>query len=230
MLDQLKKDVCEANLALVTHGLVIMTWGNVSGIDRAKGLVVIKPSGVSYAEMKPEHMVVVDLVGTVVEGTLKPSSDTPTHLGLYKAFGHIGGITHTHSAHATMFAQACREIPCYGTTHADHFHGSVPVTRSLTRQEIECSYEAATGVAIVERLKSIRAGEMNAVLVAHHGPFTWGTSAMDAVVNAVVLEEVARMALGTVQLNHTVQAVPTVLLNKHYQRKHGKNAYYGQGH
>jgi len=228
MLDQLKKDVCEANLALVTHGLVIMTWGNVSGIDRAKGLVVIKPSGVSYAEMKPEHMVVVDLVGTVVDGTLKPSSDTPTHLGLYKAFGHIGGITHTHSAHATMFAQACREIPCYGTTHADHFHGSVPVTRSLSRQEIEGNYEAATGVAIVERLKSIREGEMNAVLVAHHGPFTWGTSAMDAVVNAVVLEEVARMALGTVQLNHTVQAVPTVLLNKHYERKHGKGAYYGQ--
>ena len=228
MLEQLKKDVCEANLALMKHGLVVLTWGNVSGIDRARGIIVIKASGVSYDIMTPDQMVVVDLDGKATNGHLKPSSDTPTHLALYKAFPDIGGISHTHSRYATMFAQACREIPCLGTTHADNFYGPVPVTRSLVRQEVEHVYEANTGSAIIERMKALKPLEVPGVLVANHGPFTWGKDAKASVINAVVLEEVARMALGTLQINPQTQPLPPYLINKHYQRKHGKHAYYGQ--
>ena len=228
MLEDLKNKVCEANLSLVRHGLVVMTWGNVSGIDREKGLVVIKPSGVSYDTMVPAQMVVVDLDGTVVEGDMKPSSDTPTHLALYAAFAAIGGITHTHSAHATMYAQARCEIPCFGTTHADHFYGPVPLTRSLTEAEVQDGYEANTGAVIIERFNGIDPLEMPAVLVANHAPFTWGKDAMDSVKNSVALEEVARMALGTCQINPQAEPVAQYLLDKHYLRKHGPGAYYGQ--
>lgn len=228
MLDQLKTDVYRANLDLVRHGLVTMTWGNVSGIDRQRGLVVIKPSGVSYGRMQPEQMAVVDLQGKVVEGDLQPSSDTPSHLLLYEHFGDIGGITHTHSPRATTFAQARIELPCFGTTHADHFFGPVPVTRPLTREEVETAYEANTGRVIVERFASLDPIQMPAVLVAGHAPFTWGKDAAESVRNAVALEAVAGMAVGTLALNPDAPALESYVLGKHYQRKHGPNAYYGQ--
>jgi L-ribulose-5-phosphate 4-epimerase len=231
LLDQLRKDVCEANRDLERHKLVLMTWGNVSGIDRAQGLIVIKPSGVAYASLTPENMVVLDLEGKVVEGTLKASSDAPTHVVLYASFPEIGGITHTHSTHATMFAQACRPIPCFGTTHADHFYGEVPVTRSLRKPEVEGAYERSTGLVIAERFNRLEHLQMPAVLVAHHGPFTWGATAAASVANSIALEEVARMAMGTMQLAPQQAPIPALLLDRHFLRKHGPRAYYGQqGH
>ena len=229
MLEELKKQVCEANLDLVRRGLVILTWGNASAIDREKGLVVIKPSGVSYATMKPADMVVVDLDGQVVEGGLRPSSDLPTHLKVYRAFPSVGGVVHTHSTYATAWAQACRPIPNIGTTHADHFHAAVPVTGEIPDERIASDYEAATGDVIVE---TFRAGDIDpeanaAVLVAHHGSFTWGKDAAQAVENAVVLEEVAKMASISFALNPSLAMNPA-LVEKHYSRKHGPKAYYGQ--
>lgn len=229
MLESLKEAVWHANLELVRAGLVTLTWGNVSGLDRAAGLFGIKPSGVPYDELKPEHIVLVDLEGQVAEGRLKPSSDTPTHRLLYRAFAGIGGITHTHSTQATAFAQAARAIPCLGTTHADHFHGAVPVTRELTAAEIAGDYEAETGRVIIERLAGTRPEEMPAVLVARHGPFTWGRDALASVHNAIALETVARMAALTWALNPATGPAPAELIEKHYQRKHGPHARYGQG-
>jgi len=228
MLEQLKADVCRANLDLVGHGLVTLTWGNVSGLSPDGRLVVIKPSGIDYGEMTPEHMVVVDLEGNLVEGELRPSCDTPSHLLLYKYFEGVGGITHTHSTQATMFAQARVEIPCLGTTHADHFFGPVPVTRPLTREEVETAYEANTGVVIVERFAELKPLEMPAVLVAGHAPFAWGRDAAESVVNAVALEAVARRAIGTMMIRGDAPSLESYVLNKHYQRKHGADAYYGQ--
>jgi L-ribulose-5-phosphate 4-epimerase len=229
MLEKLKADVCQANLDLVSEGLVIQTWGNVSGIDRERSLVVIKPSGVSYDGMKPEHMVVVSLkTGEVVEGDLKPSSDTPTHLVLYRAFKGIGGIVHTHSLYATAWAQARRRIPSYGTTQADYWYGDVPCTRLLTPQEIKTDYEANTGHVIVERFWKLDPTQHPAVLVASHGPFTWGGDAHDAVHNAVVLEFIARLASETLRINSRTKPMQPMLLNKHFLRKHGPGAYYGQ--
>jgi L-ribulose-5-phosphate 4-epimerase len=228
MLEQLKAEVCQANLDLVAYGLVTLTWGNVSGIDRVRGLVAIKPSGVPYAEMTPEHIVLVDLDGRVAEGRLRPSSDTPTHVRLYRHFGGIGGITHTHSLHATMFAQAREEIPCFGTTHADHFHGPVPVTRALTAEEVEADYEGNTGGVIVERFAAIDADAMPAVLVAGHAPFAWGRDAAESVRNAVALEAVAQLAMGTRQIRADAPRLESYVLDKHHQRKHGPHAYYGQ--
>lgn len=229
MLDQLKRDVCRTNLDLVQEGLVIQTWGNVSGIDRNRGLVVIKPSGVPYDRMKPADMVVVSLkTGKVVEGSLKPSSDTPTHLVLYRAFPEIGGVVHTHSLYATAWAQARKQIPAYGTTQADYWYGEVPCTRALTPREIKNDYETNTGRVIVESFKKLNSLEHPAVLVAGHGPFTWGRDADDAVHNAVVLEFVARLASETLRINLKVKPMESVLLQKHFLRKHGKNAYYGQ--
>jgi L-ribulose-5-phosphate 4-epimerase len=229
MLDTLKQDVLDANLALVKHGLVVMTWGNVSAIDRRQGLIAIKPSGVAYDALCAADIVVVDLAGKVVDGRLRPSSDLPTHLGLYVAWSSIGAVVHTHSTHATAFAQACRPVPCLGTTHADHFHGAVPVTRVLTEREVAGDYEINTGEVIVERFTGQNPDHMPAVLVANHGPFTWGRTAMDAVHNAVALEEVARMALATLQINPGCEPVPGYVLEKHFGRKHGPKAYYGQG-
>lgn len=229
MLDDLKEAVCEANLALVRSGLVIQTWGNASGIDRARGLVVIKPSGVPYDGMKPEHMVTVALeTGEVVDGTLRPSSDTPTHLVLYQAFKEIGGVVHTHSLYATAWAQACRGIPSYGTTQADYWHGDVPCTRLLTPKEIKKDYEANTGRVIVETFSKLNPLEHPAVLVASHGPFTWGRDVNDAVHNAEVLEFVARLASETLSVNPKARPMQSTLLDKHYLRKHGPNSYYGQ--
>ena len=228
MLKELRQEVWKANLELVRSGLVVLTWGNVSGIDRARGLVVMKPSGVSYGEMKPSDLVILDLEGKVVEGKLNPSSDTPTHLVLYRNFDEVGGITHTHSVHATAFAQACRELPCLGTTHADHFFGTVPVTRVVTKKETEQDYVGNTGKVIVERFRGKDPMAMPAVLVAHHGPFTWGKGAMDSVKNNIALEAVAEMALATLSLRPTVSSMPKHLLDKHYRRKHGPGAYYGQ--
>ena len=228
MHEKLKQSVCKANLDLVKHGLVVFTWGNVSGIDRAAGVIGIKPSGVSYDDLIPEQIVLLDLEGNVIEGELRPSSDTPTHLELYRSFEGLGGICHTHSAHATMWAQAQRDIPCFGTTHADHFYGSVPVTKTMTDAEIEQDYEANTGKVIVRRFAKIDPLQMPAVLVANHGPFTWGDTAAAAVKNAVVLEEVARMASGALQINASQGPISQTLLDKHYLRKHGDNAYYGQ--
>ena len=228
MLKHLKQQVYEANMALPKHGLVTFTWGNVSGIDREKGLFVIKPSGVEYEELKPEDMVVVDLEGTVAEGRYKPSSDTATHLELYKAFPEIGGIVHTHSSYATSWAQAGRGIPCYGTTHADYMYGEIPCARSLSAEEIDTEYEKNTGLLIIETFKEKNVMSVTAVLCANHGPFTWGRDAKEAVHNAVVLEEVAKMAYRTELINKQVQPAPQVLQDKHYNRKHGANAYYGQ--
>jgi L-ribulose-5-phosphate 4-epimerase len=229
MLEELKSEVCRANLELVRHGLVIQTWGNASGIDRKRGLVVIKPSGVDYDGMKPAHMVVVSLdTGRVVEGDLKPSSDTPTHLVLYRAFPGIGGVVHTHSLHATAWAQARKGIPSYGTTQADYWHGDVPCTRLLTRAEIQSDYEANTGQVIVERFRKLDPLHHPAVLVASHGPFTWGEDVKAAVHNAVVLEFVAQLAAETLRLNPRIRPMQPVLLDKHYLRKHGAGAYYGQ--
>ena len=227
MLEELKKSVCQANKSLVDHGLVILTWGNVSAIDRQSGLVVIKPSGVGYQEMKPEDMVVVDLDGNVVEGNLRPSSDTPTHLEIYKAFEGVGAVVHTHSTYATAWAQACREIPNIGTTHADHFHTAVPCTAEMSKEQIERSYEAETGVSFVEAFEGIEPMHTPAVIVAHHGPFTWGKSAAEAVQNSVVLEQVAKMASISFALNPNLK-MNEDLVEKHYSRKHGANAYYGQ--
>ena len=229
MLEDLKKQVCHANLELVAEGLVIHTWGNVSGIDRAGGRMVIKPSGVPYAVMKPAHMVVVSLeTGKVLEGAANPSSDTPTHLVLYRAFKQIGGIVHTHSLYATVWAQARREIPALGTTHADYFNGPIPCTRLLKSAEIKTDYEANTGHVIVERFGKLNPLERPGVLVASHAPFAWGATVKDAVHNAVVLEQVARMASETLRVNPAIRPMQAVLLEKHYSRKHGPGAYYGQ--
>jgi L-ribulose-5-phosphate 4-epimerase len=228
MLEELKKRVFEQNLALVKHNLVVLTWGNVSAIDRKNGLVVIKPSGVSYAEMKAEDMVVVDPDGKVVEGKYRPSSDTPTHIELYKSFPEIGGVVHTHSTYATAWAQAGRNIPAYGTTHADAFYGDVPCTRALTKEEIESAYELNTGKVIAETFRNKNYEAIPAVLVKNHGPFTWGQTPEKAVENAVTLEAVSQMATLTEKLNPKVDRVDGHLLDKHYYRKHGANAYYGQ--
>ncbi len=230
MLETLKKQVCKANIELKTRGLITYTWGNVSGIDRRQGLVVIKPSGVDYDELTPEKMVVLDLDGNKIEGDLSPSSDTATHLELYKKYPEIGGITHTHSNNATSWAQSGRNIPFFGTTHADYFHGDIPCTRMMTAEEINGEYEKNTGLVIIETLekKGIDPVEMPAILCFAHGPFTWGKDADEAVHNAVVLEEVAEMALKTVILSPNAAPAPQVLADKHYFRKHGKNAYYGQ--
>lgn len=230
MLEELKKQVCEANKMLPAYGLVTFTWGNVSGIDAAKGLFVIKPSGVEYDKLTPEDMVVMDLEGRQVEGSYKPSSDTPTHLELYKAFPKIGGIVHTHSSYATSWAQAGRNIPCYGTTHADYIYGDVPCLRCLTKEEIEEAYEANTGHLIVNEFLRMKKDPMEvpAVLCEKHGPFAWGKDAMDAVHNAVVLEEVAKMAYRAETINPHALPAPRELQDKHYFRKHGANAYYGQ--
>lgn len=227
MLNDLKKEVLEANLSLVRHGLVIFTWGNVSGIDRGKGLVVIKPSGVSYEDMSSADMVVVDMDGNIVEGNLKPSSDTPTHLVLYKNFRNIGGVVHTHSEWATSWAQAGRSIPAYGTTHADYFYGEIPCARKLTKEEIEKEYEKNTGLVIIERFNDLDPDAIPGVLVNGHAPFSWGKDPDEAVHNAVVMEEVAKMAFRNEVLGNK-SPVDKFLLDKHYLRKHGKNAYYGQ--
>ncbi len=224
----LREAVLEANLALPRHGLVTFTWGNVSGIDRDRGLVAIKPSGVAYDKMRADDIVVLDLAGERVEGTLRPSSDTPTHLALYRRYAEIGGIVHTHSTHASAWAQAQRGIPAFGTTHADYFHGEIPCTRPLTAQEVEDAYELNTGHVIIETLALRRPLAMPGILVSEHAPFAWGKSPDDAVHNAVVLEEVARMALLTLSLNPQQEPIPDYLLDKHYQRKHGSKAYYGQ--
>jgi L-ribulose-5-phosphate 4-epimerase len=228
MLDELKNEVCQANLDLVAHGLVTLTWGNVSGISDDRRHVVIKPSGVPYDEMRPEHMVVVDLAGNVVEGKLRPSSDTPTHVLLYQHFASIGGITHTHSRYATMFAQARVEIPCFGTTHADHFNGPVPVTRPLNKKEVDEGYEAHTGNVIVERFRGLDAAAMPGVLVAGHAPFAWGESVAASVKNAAALEAVAEMAIGTRLIRPDAPLLEGFVLDKHFERKHGPGAYYGQ--
>ena len=227
MLEELKEKVCRANLDLVRHGLVIFTWGNVSAIDRQSGLVVIKPSGVSYDNMKPSDMVVVDLDGKVVEGDLNPSSDTPTHLVLYKAFPEIGGVVHTHSTYATAWAQAGIDLPNIGTTHADYFHDAVPCTADMSRPQVEGEYELETGNVIVERFKGLNPVHTPGVLVKNHGPFTWGKDAFEAVHNAVVLEQVAKMAFISFIVNPSLTMNP-LLVEKHFSRKHGPNAYYGQ--
>lgn len=228
MLENLKQSVLEANLELPKHGLVVFTWGNASAVDREKNLVVIKASGIKYEEMTTEHMVVLDFDGNVVEGKYRPSSDAPTHLELYKAFAGIGGIVHTHSTWATVFAQAKMGVPGYGTTHADYFYGEIPCTRLMTEEEINSAYEAETGKVIIETFKGKDPTQVPGVLVASHGPFTWGKDAADAVHNSVVLEEVAKMAYATRMLNSDITTMQRTLLDKHFLRKHGKNAYYGQ--
>jgi L-ribulose-5-phosphate 4-epimerase len=229
MLEDLKRRVCEANLELVRQGLVIQTWGNASAVDRERGQLVIKPSGVAYDKMKPEHMVVLSLVtGKVLEGDLKPSSDTPTHLVLYRAFKNIAGVVHTHSLYATAWAQAKRPIPSYGTTQADTWYGDVPCTRLMRSEEIKSNYEANTGHVIVETFKDLDPLQYPAVLVASHGPFSWGKDVESAVHNAVVLEFVARLAGETLRLNPQIEPMQSTLLDKHFLRKHGPKAYYGQ--
>ncbi len=236
--EQLKQSVYQINMALQKSGLVVLTWGNASGIERTPGggAVAIKPSGVAYDQLTPNDIVLLDLAtGAILEGTHRPSSDTPTHLHLYRQFPNIGGVVHTHSHHATIFAQAQRELPCLGTTHADHFYGTVPCTRPLTAAEINTDYELNTGKVIVERFrmggesgKPIDPDAVPGVLVASHGPFVWGATAHKALENAIALESIARMQLGVYQLNPNIESVPQVLLDKHYKRKHGPGAYYGQ--
>lgn len=228
MLEKLKEEVWQANLNLQKYKLVIFTWGNVSGISREEGLVVIKPSGVPYEDMKPSHMVVLDLEGNKVEGKLNPSSDTPTHLVLYNEFSHIGGVCHTHSPWATSFAQAGRGIIPLGTTHGDYFYGEIPCTRKLIPEEIEKEYEKETGRLIVDTFRGLDPMEIPGVLVNSHGPFTWGSDAMGAVHNSLVMEEVAKMAYRTLMLNGDTGPMDMALLDKHFLRKHGKDAYYGQ--
>lgn len=230
MLEVLREAVCRANRELPERGLVLYTWGNVSGIDRSQGLVVIKPSGVRYDALAPEDMVVVDLDGHVVEGRLNPSSDTRTHLELYRAFPQIGGIVHTHSTYAAAWAQAGQDIPCYGTTHADYFYGSIPCARCLSKTEIDGDYEGNTGRVIVEifRKRNINPVHVPGVICAGHGPFTWGNNPAQAVYHSVVLEEVARMAILTRQVCPSAHVAPQAMLDKHFLRKHGPNAYYGQ--
>lgn len=230
MLDKLRKEVYEANMELPKRNLVTFTWGNVSGIDRETGIVLIKPSGVEYDELTPDKLVALDLDGNIVEGDLNPSSDTKTHIELYKMYPEIGGIVHTHSTNAVAWAQAQRDIPCYGTTHADYFYGPVPCTRGLTKEELDEDYEKNTGKVIIETFteRNLRVVAVPGVICANHGPFTWGKDAAAAVYHAVVLEEIAKMSLFTEQLNKNVQPAPDYLINKHYMRKHGPNAYYGQ--
>ncbi len=228
MLASLRKEVLEANLELNNKGLVLYTWGNVSGIDRKEGLVVIKPSGVAYEELTADNLVVVDLDGNVVAGELRPSSDLPTHLELYRRFPTIGGVAHSHSTYATAWAQTGFDLPCFGTTHADHFYGSIPCTRALTVTEVKTEYELNTGKVIVETFATRDPQMMPAVLVSQHGPFSWGENAHDAVKNSVVLEEVAKIASITTGINANINSIPQYLLDKHFLRKHGKDAYYGQ--
>lgn len=230
MLKSLREAVYEANMELPRRGLVTYTWGNVSAVDRAAGLMVIKPSGVEYEDLSPDKLVVVDLDGRRVEGTLNPSSDTKTHLELYRAFPEIGGIVHTHSAHAVAWAQAGRDIPCFGTTHADYFYGPVPCARALSPEEVEDDYEGSTGRVIVEtfRERGLNPVHVPGVICRSHGPFTWGRDAAQAVYHAAVLEEVAKMAIFTVQINPEALPAPQHVLDKHFMRKHGPNAYYGQ--
>jgi L-ribulose-5-phosphate 4-epimerase len=228
VLEALRAEVLEANLELVRRGLVIYTFGNASGVSREHGLLAIKPSGVPYDKMTPADMVITDLEGKVVEGTLRPSSDLPTHVALYRAFPSIGGVVHTHSRHATAWAQARVEIPCFGTTHADYFHGPIPVTRALAPEEIETEYEANTGVAIIQRLAGRDPLHSPAILVAGHAPFCWGKTVSDAAHLAVIVEEVAAMAWQTVTINPAARPISDALLNKHHFRKHGPGAYYGQ--
>lgn len=228
MLEALKQKVYEANMLLPKYNLVTFTWGNVSGVDREQGVFVIKPSGVPYEELKPEDMVVVDFDGKKVEGRYNPSSDTPTHAILYKHWEEIGGIVHTHSTYATSWAQSGRALPCYGTTHADYFYGEIPCARVLSKQEIEEAYEKNTGHLILEVFQNLNPKHIPGVLCKHHGPFSWGKDAHDAVHNAVVMEEVAKMNLFTELLNPTIKAAPDFLQDKHFMRKHGPNAYYGQ--
>ena len=229
MLEYLRQQVYEANMELPRHGLVTYTWGNVSAIDHEKGLIVIKPSGVDYNELAPDNLVIVDMDGNVVEGSLKPSSDTKTHLELYNAFPALGGIVHTHSTYAVAWAQACKDIPAFGTTHADYFYGEIPCARSLTAEEVEGDYEKNTGLVIIETFKEKNPIYVPGVLCTNHGPFTWGKDAAEAVHNAVVLEEVAKMAYRTEHLKPEVSQAPQYLQDKHFFRKHGENAYYGQG-
>jgi L-ribulose-5-phosphate 4-epimerase len=228
MLEELKKSVLEANLNLVKYNLVTLTWGNVSGIDRGKNLIVIKPSGVDYQVMSVDDLVVLDLDGKIIEGSKRPSSDTATHIELYKAFPAIGGITHSHSEYATIFAQACKEIPCFGTTHADQFYGPVPITRFLSEEEVNTDYELNTGKIIIERFKSLDPVATPGVLLAGHAPFTWGRNPVDSVKNNLVLERIAKMALFSLQLNNKLEELPDYIMKKHYMRKHGPDAYYGQ--
>ena len=228
ILAGLREEVLKANQDLVHYDLVTLTWGNVSAIDRRQGLVVIKPSGIDYRQMTVQDMVVVDLKGNMVEGKWKPSSDTPTHLELYNAFSSIGGVTHSHSMYATIFCQAGLEIPCYGTTHADHFDGTIPVTRHLTRAEASETYEKHTGTVIIERFTNLDPVAMPAVLVRGHAPFCWGEDAAAAVIMTLILEPVAQMAVGSLLLHPQLEALPDHILEKHYKRKHGPGAYYGQ--
>ncbi|MBQ4577103.1 MAG: L-ribulose-5-phosphate 4-epimerase [Firmicutes bacterium] len=230
MLEQLKQEVFEANLKLVDYGLVILTWGNVSAISEDRKYVVIKPSGVDYSKMTADQMVVTDLDGNIVNGTLRPSSDLMTHLEIYKAFQDVNAVVHTHSSYATSLAQSERDLPCYGTTHADTFYGSVPCTRHLTKEEVEEAYEKNTGKVIIETFqeRQIDPAAVPGVLVRKHGPFTWGTTCKKAVEHSVILEETAKMALLTEQYDHKVAPAPQYLQDKHYFRKHGANAYYGQ--
>ncbi len=228
MLDALKHEVLAANLELPRHGLVTFTWGNVSAIDSNRELVVIKPSGVSYDNMTADDMVVVDLDGNVIEGSLNPSSDTPTHLALYKAYEQLGGVVHTHSSYITSWAQAGRAVPALGTTHADYFYGEIPCTRALTQTEINGDYEYETGNVIIETIADQDPMSIPGIIVYQHGPFAWGKNAMDAVHNAVVMEEVAKMAFRSITINPQLAEIDKGLLDKHYLRKHGANAYYGQ--
>ena len=228
MLEELKKQVYEANMLLPKYGLVTFTWGNVSGIDREKGLFVIKPSGVDYDKLRPEDMVVLDMEGNIVEGDYNPSTDTPTHLELYKAFKDIGGVVHTHSTHAVAWAQAGKDIPCFGTTHADYFYGPIPCARNLTKEEIDEGYEKNTGLTIIECFKDRDPMHVPGVICKNHGPFSWGKDPFNAVHNAVVLEEVAKMDILTLTIDPNTEAIPDIMKDKHFLRKHGPNAYYGQ--